>query len=132
DARVLAADARQRPEREGLLDHDGDAPGGDRAPFRRERRPGHGRPRGDLPCGGSPNRDRAEGGAARPFRQRRRARPRPARHAVQRASEMGGVSIRLGRISYVNMAPVFYELKADVEEVAGVPTELNRMLLDGE
>jgi chorismate dehydratase len=45
---------------------------------------------------------------------------------------MGGVSIRLGRISYVNMAPVFYELKADVEEVAGVPTELNRMLLDGE
>jgi chorismate dehydratase len=45
---------------------------------------------------------------------------------------MGGVSIRLGRISYVNMAPVFYELRADVEEVVGVPTELNRMLLDGE
>ena len=40
--------------------------------------------------------------------------------------------IRLGRISYVNMAPVFYELKADVEEVSGVPTELSRMLLDGE
>jgi chorismate dehydratase len=40
--------------------------------------------------------------------------------------------IRLGRISYVNMAPVFYELKADVEQIAGVPTELNRMLLDGE
>jgi len=40
--------------------------------------------------------------------------------------------IRLGRISYVNMAPVFYGLGADVEEVPGVPTELNRMLLDGE
>lgn len=40
--------------------------------------------------------------------------------------------IRLGRISYVNMAPVFYGLEADVEEVLGVPTELNRMLLDGE
>ncbi len=40
--------------------------------------------------------------------------------------------IRLGRISYVNMAPVFYELKADVEEVWGVPTELSRMLLDGD
>ncbi|CAN5732737.1 menaquinone biosynthesis protein [soil metagenome] len=40
--------------------------------------------------------------------------------------------IRLGRISYVNMAPVFYGLEADVEEVVGVPTELSRMLLDGE
>ncbi len=40
--------------------------------------------------------------------------------------------IRLGRISYVNMAPVFYRLDADVEEVTGVPTELNRLLLAGE
>ena len=40
--------------------------------------------------------------------------------------------IRLGRISYVNMAPVFYRLEADVEEVQGVPTELNRKLLAGE
>ena len=40
--------------------------------------------------------------------------------------------IRLGRISYVNMAPVFYGLEAEVEEVTGVPTELNRMLLEGE
>jgi chorismate dehydratase len=40
--------------------------------------------------------------------------------------------IRLGRISYVNMAPVFYRLDADVEEVSGVPTDLNRRLLDGE
>jgi len=40
--------------------------------------------------------------------------------------------IRLGRISYVNMAPVYYRLQADVEEVTGVPTELARMLLAGE
>jgi len=40
--------------------------------------------------------------------------------------------IRLGRISYVNMAPVFYRLEAEVEEVQGVPTELNRRLLEGE
>jgi chorismate dehydratase len=39
--------------------------------------------------------------------------------------------IRLGRISYVNMAPVFFRLDADVEEVVGVPTELNQLLLDG-
>ena len=40
--------------------------------------------------------------------------------------------IRLGRISYVNMAPVFHRLRAEVEEVVGVPTELNRLLLAGE
>jgi chorismate dehydratase len=40
--------------------------------------------------------------------------------------------IRLGRISYVNMAPVFFRLEADVEEVQGVPTELNDRLLRGE
>jgi chorismate dehydratase len=40
--------------------------------------------------------------------------------------------IRLGRISYLNMAPVFYGLDAEVEEIVGVPTELNRALLDGE
>jgi chorismate dehydratase len=40
--------------------------------------------------------------------------------------------IRLGRISYVNMAPVFYRLDADVQEVQGVPTELNSRLLAGE
>lgn len=40
--------------------------------------------------------------------------------------------IRLGRIGYVNMAPVFYRLDAEVEEVVGVPTELNRALLEGE
>jgi chorismate dehydratase len=40
--------------------------------------------------------------------------------------------IRLGRIGYVNMAPVFYRLEANVAEVAGVPTELNGRLLSGE
>jgi chorismate dehydratase len=40
--------------------------------------------------------------------------------------------IRLGRISYVNMAPVFYRLDAEVQEVQGVPTELNSRLLGGE
>jgi chorismate dehydratase len=40
--------------------------------------------------------------------------------------------IRLGRISYVNMAPVFFRLDADVDEVPGVPTELNTRLLEGE
>ncbi len=32
----------------------------------------------------------------------------------------------------MNMAPVFFRLEADVEEIPGVPTELNRRLLAGE
>jgi chorismate dehydratase len=40
--------------------------------------------------------------------------------------------IKLGRISYVNMAPVFYRLDYEVEEVTGVPTDLNRRLVGGE
>jgi chorismate dehydratase len=40
--------------------------------------------------------------------------------------------VRLGRISYVNMAPVFFRLDAEVDEVQGVPTELNTKLLAGE
>ncbi len=40
--------------------------------------------------------------------------------------------IRLGRISYVNMAPVFYRLDHEVDEVSGVPTDLNRRLIEGE
>src|ERR671930_1849164 len=40
--------------------------------------------------------------------------------------------LRLGRISYVNMAPVFYRLDAEVDEYQGVPTDLNARLLDGE
>ena len=40
--------------------------------------------------------------------------------------------IRLGRISYVNMAPVFFRLVADVDQIQGVPTELNGRLVAGE
>ena len=40
--------------------------------------------------------------------------------------------IRLGRISYVNMAPVFYRVEATFDEVQGVPTALNRQLVAGE
>ena len=40
--------------------------------------------------------------------------------------------IRLGRISYANMAPVFFRVDAEFEEVTGVPTELNRRLIGGE
>ncbi len=40
--------------------------------------------------------------------------------------------LRLGRISYVNMAPLFFRLGTAVNEVSGVPTELNRRLLAGE
>jgi chorismate dehydratase len=43
------------------------------------------------------------------------------------------LSLRLGRISYANMAPVFYELDGiGLEQVSGVPTELNAKLLAGE
>jgi len=40
--------------------------------------------------------------------------------------------LRLGRIGYVNMAPVFFRLEAEVEEVVGVPTVLNEQLIAGE
>jgi len=40
--------------------------------------------------------------------------------------------VKLGRISYVNMAPVFYRLEAEVDAVQGVPTDLNARLLSGE
>jgi chorismate dehydratase len=40
--------------------------------------------------------------------------------------------IRLGRIAYVNMAPVFYRVDAEYEELAGVPTDLNAALLAGD
>src|SRR6267143_3608902 len=45
---------------------------------------------------------------------------------------MSTTPLRLGRIGYVNMAPVFFRLDADVEEVLGVPTALNRQLLAGD
>jgi chorismate dehydratase len=40
--------------------------------------------------------------------------------------------IKLGRIGYVNMAPVFFRLDAHVDEVVGVPTALNAQLVAGE
>src|SRR6266498_6065690 len=40
--------------------------------------------------------------------------------------------LRLGRISYVNMAPVFFRLDAEVDEIHGVPTALNEQLLAGD
>ena len=40
--------------------------------------------------------------------------------------------VRLGRISYVNMAPVFYRLEPRSRRSTGVPTELNRRLVAGE
>jgi chorismate dehydratase len=40
--------------------------------------------------------------------------------------------VRLGRIAYANMAPVFFRLDAEVEELVAVPTELNRLILAGE
>src|SRR6059058_3066848 len=40
--------------------------------------------------------------------------------------------IRLGRISYANMAPVFFRVGIEYEEITGVPTELNRRLIAGE
>ena len=50
--------------------------------------------------------------------------PRRARGADLRRRGPGGLTmIKLGRIGYVNMAPVFYRLDAEVEEVVGVPTD---------
>lgn len=40
--------------------------------------------------------------------------------------------LRLGRISYVNMAPLFFRLETDAEESSGVPTDLNARLVAGE
>lgn len=40
--------------------------------------------------------------------------------------------LRLGRISYVNMAPLFFRLETDAEESPGVPTDLNARLVAGE
>ena len=42
------------------------------------------------------------------------------------------MTVKLGRIGYVNMAPDFFRLDADVEEVVGVPTDLNKQLIAGE
>src|SRR5207248_8830430 len=49
-----------------------------------------------------------------------------------RDRRQGRLMIKLGRIGYANMAPVFFRLEAEVEEVVGVPTALNRQLIAGE
>ena len=77
--------------------------------------------------------------SSRVARRRRRDRLRIAQSS-RRSTRTGTCSpsstgcrmIKLGRISYVNMAPVFHRLEYEVDEVIGVPTELNRMLLDGQ
>src|SRR4029077_10672607 len=52
---------------------------------------------------------------------------------MSRVHELGPRDvIRLGRISYANMAPVFFRVEAEYEEITGVPTELNRRLIAGE
>ena len=86
-------------EHQGLLDHDGPAARAGRAPLRRERRPGHGRARADLPRRRRVDRDRAEDRGARPLRPRGRPHPGAARHALQRAAPMGRRDPRSGRIS---------------------------------
>src|SRR5207244_9678173 len=58
------------------------------------------------------------------------ARVRDPRSGRQPRHVLAASMIKLGRISYVNMAPIFYRVEMDVEEVQGVPTELNRMLVD--
>src|SRR5205814_8334204 len=57
--------------------------------------------------------------------------PRPPERAGGSGAAARAV-IRLGRISYMNMAPAFYRVDAEYDEVQGVPTELNRALLAGE
>jgi chorismate dehydratase len=48
---------------------------------------------------------------------------------MSRVHEEGRCVIRLGRIAYANMAPVFFRVDMEYEEVAGVPTDLNRRLV---
>src|SRR4029453_6533488 len=93
-----------------------------------------GRP-GSEPRGGARLRDAGPGECERGGPARRAGRARRGRRreeALSRGHPRGRHVIRLGRISYANMAPVFYRLVADAQEITGVPTELNRLLLDGE
>ena len=63
---------------------------------------------------------------------RGRAHPRPARLVLQRRPPLR-LMLRLGRVSFINTFPVEWALSrhldaGEVEEVAAVPTELNRLL----
>ncbi len=71
------------------------------------------------------------------MRPERAARPAARRAAARVGSRRPGEPvpehpIRLGRIAYANMAPVFFRVEARYEEISGVPTELNRRLIAGE
>src|SRR5207244_3934816 len=126
--RVRAGAALTQPRRGA-----GDLPGG--VGSGEERHPG-GRRRGGGPNRRrSPRRPAVRGGARAPSRVRRRRRA-DRRDAGLSGSALGarggGPVIRLGRIGYVNMAPVFYRVEAEFDEVVGVPTALNAALLDGE
>src|SRR5262249_8645219 len=89
---------------------------------------GDARARGDLQGRGLDGRDGAEARGARAHGAGRRTRAGAAGHALQRAAPM----VKLGRIAYANMAPVFFRVDAEYEEVTGVPTDLNRRLIAGE
>src|SRR5262249_52624183 len=92
--------------------------------------------RGACPCSsdGSPRPLAARRARLRRAGARVPERGRPERRARGHDLRSRGAPhvIRLGRIGYVNMAPVFYRLDAEVEELVGVPTELNRALLSGD
>jgi chorismate dehydratase len=62
----------------------------------------------------------------------RRGRPAALSAPAGVAPRAPEAPIRLGRISYANMAPVFFRVEARFEEFSGVPTDLNRRLLAGE
>src|SRR5207245_7981582 len=118
---------------QGVLDLADDAgrPGG--AALRRQRRAGDGHARGDLQGRRRAHGHRPEARGPRAARARRRPGPGSARHALQRAAAVRRMSqIRLGRIAYANMAPLFFRLDVDAEEIVDVPTALNRMVVAGE
>ena len=76
--------------------------------------------------------DRGEGRLARARDPRGRAHPGAARLVLQRRPPLR-LMLRLGRVSFINTFPVEWALARhldpdEVEEVAAVPTELNRML----
>src|SRR4051812_21357969 len=56
-----------------------------------------------------------------------------ALHAGPARRDPGGArGIRLGRIPDAHMGPRFFRVDAEFEEVVGVPTELNRLVVAGE
>src|SRR5581483_11165672 len=107
------------------------AAGRHRAP-RARRRPRRRRARARRPDRRHPALARGRARACAPRRRGASRRARGPHLRDRRPGRVTSVAIRLGRIGYVNMAPVFFRLGADVEEVVGVPTELNRQVVAGE